>query len=181
MTTGPATPDHPGQEATPLPGVVWGVDVGLARVGVASGDPDGVLATPVETVAVAPAPAALDRVVELVRQEERSTGVVVGLPRHLDGHESTSAAEARRWATALASRLGPTIRVWLVDERLSTVAASRGMRQAGVRSKEQRTRIDQAAAVEILQMSLDAWRRGSRIGELVPGRKPRRRAAGRTP
>ena len=96
MTTGPATPDHPGQEATPLPGVVWGVDVGLARVGVASGDPDGVLATPVETVAVAPAPAALDRVVQLVRQEERSTGVVVGLPRHLDGHESTSAAEARR-------------------------------------------------------------------------------------
>ena len=98
MTTGPATPDHPGQEATPLPGVVWGVDVGLARVGVASGDPDGVLATPVETVAVAPAPAALDRVVQLVRQEERSTGVVVGLPRHLDGHESTSAAEARRFA-----------------------------------------------------------------------------------
>ena len=49
MTTGPATPDHPGQEATPLPGVVWGVDVGLARVGVAS-------VVIMRTVVVLPAP-----------------------------------------------------------------------------------------------------------------------------
>ncbi|WP_374929647.1 Holliday junction resolvase RuvX [Kytococcus sedentarius] len=181
MNSAPEHPGHAGQEHSPLPGVVWGVDVGLARVGVARCDPQGVLATPVETVSVGEGQAALDRVLGLVREDERSTGVVVGLPRHLDGHESTSAAEARRWAKHLAAALGPAVRVWLVDERMSTVAASRGMRQAGVRAKEQRDRIDQAAAVEILQMSLDAWRGGSRIGELVPGRKPRRRAAGNTP
>ncbi|WP_462417689.1 Holliday junction resolvase RuvX [Kytococcus sp. Marseille-QA3725] len=162
-------------DPSPLPGVVWGVDVGLARVGVARSDPDGVLATPVETVAVTEDGAAPERVVELVRDTPASTGVVVGLPRHLDGHESTSAAEARSWARRLAAALGPQVRVWLVDERMSTVSAARGMRASGVRAREQRSRIDQAAAVEILQGALDGWRRGSAVGELVPGRKPRRR------
>lgn len=173
------SPDQqPGVPAptSPLPGVVWGVDVGQARVGVARSDPDGILATPVETVPVADAEgAALEHVVHLVRTDERSTGVVVGLPRHLDGHESTSAAQARRWATSLAAALGPHVRVWLVDERMSTVAASRGMRSAGVKAADQRSRIDQAAAVEILQGSLDSWSRGSTMGEPVAGRKPRRR------
>lgn len=163
---------------SPLPGVVWGIDVGLARVGVAQGDPAGVLASPVRTVVVGPAgqEAAREEVIALVREVRGSTGIVIGLPRHLDGHESTSAELARTWARSLAAALGPAVRVWLVDERMSTVSATRGMRASGVSAREQRSRIDQAAAVEILQGALDGWRRGTAVGELVPGRKPRRRA-----
>lgn len=173
MTDTHTTPDA---GESPLPGVVWGVDVGMARVGLARADREGLLASPVRTVPVDEGDTALQEVVDLVREESASTGVVVGLPRHLDGHESTSAAEARRWATHLARALGPQVRVWLVDERMSTVAASRAMRESGVRQREQRSRIDQAAAVEILQGALDAWRRGSAVGEQVVGRKPRRRS-----
>ena len=87
--------------------------------------------------------------------------VVVGLPRHLSGSEGASAGDARSFAAALARRLAP-VPVRLVDERLSTVTAQRGLRDAGLTGKRAaRTRrevVDQAAAVVILQSALDAER-----------------------
>lgn len=144
-------------------GVRLGIDVGSVRVGVAASDPDGLLASPVETVR----PGDLDRVAELVA-ERGAFEVVVGLPRSLSGGEGASAAAAREYASSLAARLVP-VPVRLVDERLTTVSAERGLRASGVRARRGRSVVDQAAAVVILQHALDAERAtGKPPGQTVP-------------
>ncbi|HEU4489268.1 MAG TPA: Holliday junction resolvase RuvX [Jiangellales bacterium] len=141
---------------TVRPGVRLGVDVGTVRVGLAASDAAGVLATPVETVRRGHGD--LDRIAE-VAADRGAVEVVVGLPRSLSGSEGAAAGAARQFATALARRLSE-IPVRLVDERLSTVTATRGMRAAGVSARRGRAAVDQAAAVVILQDALDTERAG---------------------
>jgi putative Holliday junction resolvase len=140
------------------------------RVGVASCDPDGILATPVATVArqspelptVEDAaegriPADLREIVGLIGEYD-AVEVVLGLPVTLAGVEGPSAIYARAYAQVLAMLISP-IPVTLTDERMSTAAASRRLSESGVRGRRQRTVVDQAAAVEILQRWLDERRR----------------------
>ncbi|GAA3631623.1 Holliday junction resolvase RuvX [Streptomyces fenghuangensis] len=142
------------------------VDVGDARIGVASCDPDGLLATPVETVPGRDVPAARRRLAELVAEYE-PLEVVVGLPRSLNGREGPAAARVRAFAQGLAEAVAP-VTVRLVDERMSTVTAAQSMRASGVSSKKGRGRIDQAAAVVILQSALETERVSGRApGECV--------------
>jgi putative holliday junction resolvase len=136
------------------------VDVGDARIGVASSDPDGLLATPVETVPGHDLPAARRRLAALVTEYE-PIEVVAGLPRPLKGGEGPAAAKVRGFAEELARHITP-VPVRLVDERLSTVTAAKGMRASGVSSKKGRSRLDQAAAVVILQSALDTERMSGR-------------------
>ena len=91
--------------------------------------------------------------------------MVVGLPRTLADRTGDAARDAIELADALAQRIAP-VPVRLADERLTTVTAQRRMREAGVRSKDQRAVIDQAAAVAILQGWLD--RRRARLPEYRP-------------
>jgi len=142
------------------------VDVGDARIGVAASDPDGLLATPVETVPGRDLPAARRRLAALAEEYE-PIEVVVGLPRSLSGREGPAAAKVRGFAEELARFLTP-LPVRLVDERLSTVTAQQGMRASGVSSKKGRSRVDQAAAVVILQNALDTERSsGTAPGQCV--------------
>ncbi|TDC79334.1 Holliday junction resolvase RuvX [Streptomyces hainanensis] len=136
------------------------VDVGEARIGVASCDPDGVLATPVETVPGRDVPAAQRRLAALVAEYE-PIEVIVGLPRSLAGGEGPAAARVRGFAEETARRVAP-VPVRLVDERMSTVTAARAMRASGVSAKKGRSRIDQAAAVVILQNALESERASGR-------------------
>ena len=136
------------------------VDVGEARIGVASCDPDGVLATPVETVPGRDVPAAQRRLAELVAEYE-PLEVIVGLPRSLAGGEGPAAARVRAFVQETARRVAP-VPVRLVDERMSTVTAARAMRASGVSAKKGRSRIDQAAAVVILQNALESERASGR-------------------
>ncbi|WHM39677.1 Holliday junction resolvase RuvX [Streptomyces sp. BPTC-684] len=138
------------------------IDVGDARIGVASCDPDGVLATPVETVPGRDVPAAHRRLRRLVEEYE-PIEVVVGLPRSLSGGEGPAAVKVRKFAGELAKGIAP-IPVRLVDERMTTVTATQGLRASGVKAKKGRSFIDQAAAVVILQNALEA--------ERVSGRPP---------
>lgn len=131
------------------------MDVGKVRIGVASCDPDGILATPVETVPRGDAD--LRRLATLVAEYE-AVEVVVGLPVNLAGREGPAAVDVREYAQALGRAIAP-VPVRLSDERMSTVVASRRLTERGVRGKRQRAVVDQAAAVEILQSWLDAQRR----------------------
>jgi len=178
---------HPSApERHPERGVRLGVDVGSVRVGVAMSDPDGILATPVRTLAreAGTSPAAGSPDVEAIAQlvvEHAAVGVVVGLPRSLSGDEGPSAAVARAYAAVVAARVAP---VWvrLVDERLTSVDAHRVLRDSGVAGRRQRAVVDQAAAVLILQTALDTERStGTPPGELVGTgrRKPRTKDARR--
>jgi putative pre-16S rRNA nuclease len=135
-----------------------GIDVGSVRVGVALSDPDGVLATPLATVARDVARGSdLDTIAGLVAEHD-VVGVVVGLPRTLAGREGPAAEAAREFAAALTARLDAGVPVVFSDERLTTVVATRQMRESGRRGRRQRAVVDQVAAVAILQGWLDARR-----------------------
>ncbi|MFG1781327.1 Holliday junction resolvase RuvX [Rhodococcus oryzae] len=145
--------DQPGD---PGRGRRIGVDVGSVRIGVAASDPDGILATPVETVARAKSRADrsdIERLAAIVAEYE-AVEVIVGLPRTLRGESGTAAGLASKFAAQLRDRLAP-IPVRMTDERFTTVTASRALRESGVKAKGQRSVIDQAAAVAILQGWLD--------------------------
>ena len=136
------------------------------RIGVAASDPDGILATPVETVERDRRNKAgrhVRRLAQLVGELE-AVEVVVGLPRTLADRSGSSAHDAIEVADELARRIAPTP-VRLADERLTTVVAQRSLRDAGVRAKGQRAMIDQAAAVGILQNWLDQRRAALRTRE----------------
>ncbi len=142
------------------------VDVGDARIGVASCDPDGLLATPVETVPGKDAPAARRRLAAIVAEYE-PIEVVVGLPKSLSGREGPAAAKVRAFARDVAKAIAP-VPVRLVDERMSTVTATQGLRASGVKSRKGRSVVDQAAAVVILQSALETEQTSGRApGETV--------------
>lgn len=154
-------PDRPGDpDQDPGRGRRVGIDVGSVRIGVACSDPDAVLATPVETVRRDRSGKHLRRLAALVT-ELGAVEVVVGLPRTLADRTGASALDAIDLADQLARRIAPTP-VRLADERLTTVAAQRSLRAAGVRARAQRAVIDQAAAVAILQSWLDQRRAATR-------------------
>lgn len=139
------------------PGVRLGVDVGKARVGVAVSDRDGLLATPVATLARQDAD---ERSFRILVEEHGVMEIVVGLPLSLNGGDTASTTDARELANSIASWIGVPVR--LVDERLSTVSAQRALRDSGRRSKGSRPVIDQVAAVIILQNALDSERSSGR-------------------
>ncbi len=150
------------------PGARLGVDVGSVRIGVAVCDPDGVLASPLETIHRDRGRSDLRRFAELVR-ELRPIEVVVGLPLSLSGRRTAAAAAAAGYAAELAEVAGE-VPVRLVDERLTTVTAHDNLARAGLRSRARRGVVDQAAAAIILQSALDAERAsGNPPGELVKG------------
>jgi putative holliday junction resolvase len=144
-------------------GVRLAVDWGDVRIGVAACDPDGLLAYPLTTIR-----AGADEVADLsaLVAEHAPLEVLVGLPRSLDGREGPAAATARKRAGRLAAAVGVPVR--LVDERLTTVTASRRLRAGGRTARQQRAVVDAAAAAAILEQGLALERaRGEAPGELV--------------
>jgi putative Holliday junction resolvase len=143
-----------------------GVDVGRARIGVARTDPDGMIATPVETVPrAADGTADVDAILAHV-DELGAFEVIVGLPLSLSGGDTPSTTDARDFAAVLAGRSPVPVR--LVDERLSTVSAQGALRASGRKGRAQRSVIDQVAAVIIVQHALDLERSSGRPpGHLV--------------
>jgi putative Holliday junction resolvase len=138
-------------------GVRVALDIGDARIGVASSDPHGILATPVETVKRGPGD--LARITALVTELE-AFEIVIGLPRSLSGGEGPAAAKIRATAelvrqNVLTRTVGETPAVRLVDERFSTVTAEQQLRERGKKGSKRRAVVDQAAAVVILQHALD--------------------------
>jgi len=156
------SPDRPGPD-DPGRGRRLGVDVGTVRIGVASSDPDGIMATPLETVKRERTGRHLRRLVALV-QENGVVEVIVGLPRTLADRSGSSARDAVEMADKLAELIAP-VPVRLADERLTTVSAQRALRDAGVRAKNQRAMVDQVAAVGILQTWLDQRRSALRVAD----------------
>ena len=153
-----------------LQGVRLGIDWGQARIGVAACDAAGVLAFPVETIT----PASDARVVRTrltaIVEEYEPVVAYLGLPLHLRGAEGESAAKARGQARWLA-RAFPGMTVYLVDERMTTVSATRQLQEAGRSARAQRSVIDQVAAVAILNHALDTERlTGARAGERIEGK-----------
>ena len=139
-------------------GVRLALDIGDVRIGVASSDPHGILATPVETVHRGPGD--LDRIAALAAELE-AVEIVVGLPRSLSGGEGPAAVKIRETAELVRAKVqagNADTAVRLVDERFTTVTAERMLRERGKKGSKRRAVVDQAAAVVILQHALDLER-----------------------
>jgi putative Holliday junction resolvase len=129
---------------------ILGVDFGRARIGVAVSDELGLLAHPVTTI-----PASRDAAQQIneIAREKNVERVVVGLPRHMNGSVGETAGEALAFAEKLRKLLPCEVVTW--DERLTTIAANRALRDGGQKTRDSRSFVDQVAAQMILQGYLD--------------------------
>ncbi|MGO1226579.1 MAG: Holliday junction resolvase RuvX [Brachybacterium sp.] len=161
----PGNGEESRQQPPSLPrGVRLGVDVGDVRVGLARSDLDGMIATPVETLA---RDTAVGRVLAEAAELDAHV-IMVGLPRSLNGTEGVAAQKARTFAVELAAG-SPELEVRLIDERLTTVSAHKALHSSGRKGRKHRQVVDQVAAVMILQQALDIERStAARAGERVP-------------
>jgi putative Holliday junction resolvase len=133
-------------------GRTLGLDVGTKTIGVACSDATGLLASPVRTLRRQSVAADVEVLAALLA-ERGADRVVVGLPYELDGSEGRSARLARQVGDALALRAQVPV-VW-IDERYSSVEATRQLADAGVFGSRRKAVVDQQAAVLILQSWLD--------------------------
>ena len=132
-----------------------GVDYGKRRIGLAVSDPTGTLATPIDTLVRRKGKRPpLKRMAEIARERDVDM-LVVGLPLDLKGNENEWCAEVRQVGDALALRR--EVPVAYVDERFSSVQAEQAIRSIGLRkrAREDKARVDAAAAAVILQSWLD--------------------------
>ena len=126
------------------------VDLGAARTGVAVSDELGMLAQPWKTL---PGGAASLEAVVAAAAELKPGRILVGLPRNMDGTYGPAAEGARSFAENLRARVDCPVDLW--DERLTTVAAQRSLRESGRKARDQRGVVDQVAAQILLQSWLD--------------------------
>ena len=125
-------------------------DYGEVRIGVAVCDPDGILATPLATLQ-SKDPQIKKQIADLIDEYEPAK-IYVGQPKLLSGEDGTAVAKVLVFTEMLT--LNFDIPVILVDERLSTVSATKQLRESGVNARDARSVIDAAAAVAILEQGL---------------------------
>jgi putative Holliday junction resolvase len=129
---------------------ILALDFGRARIGAAISDELQLLAHPLETI---PADKqAASRVAQIVR-EKSVDHVVVGIPRQMSGAIGIAANQVLQFVEKLRAILPCPVVTW--DERLTTVAAERALREAGKKTRQTRSYVDQVAAQMILQGYLD--------------------------
>lgn len=130
---------------------ILGVDWGERRIGLAVSDPSGTIASGLDTVSVRSADDAVERVAAVARAEEVER-VVVGLPLLMSGQRGSAAEAAQSFADALARRTGLPVATY--DERLTSALSARRLKETGVRTGHARKKVDQGAAVALLESYL---------------------------
>jgi putative Holliday junction resolvase len=135
---------------------VAAIDLGKVRVGVALSDELGLLAHPRPALAGGNQKRLLAELARLAR-DEKIERFLVGLPLNRRGGEGREALRARKFAQALADATGRQVE--LVDERMSTVEATRRLREVGISAKKGRSLVDGVAAAVLLQAWLDLTER----------------------
>jgi putative Holliday junction resolvase len=131
-----------------------GIDYGDSRIGLSISDELASFAHPYRTVQCD------SKVFHEIRQiveRERITGIVIGLPKNMDGTLGQSAAKAKAFGGELALVI-PATNITFWDERLTTIEAQRALHAAGKNAKQSKKMIDQVAAQILLQSYLDSLR-----------------------
>ena len=132
-----------------------GLDLGTKTIGVALSDRMLTVATPTETIKRKKFTADAERLVALLKDREIG-GIVLGLPRNMDGSEGPRCQSTRAFARNFSRLWDGPITYW--DERLSTVAAERALLEADTSCAKRAELIDHVAASYILQGALDRLR-----------------------
>ena len=137
-------------------GRVLGVDFGEARTGLAVSDRSRLLASGIGNIPGG----GLEKSAELIvaaAAEQQAVAVVIGLPVNMNGTEGPRAERCRRLAEMIAER-NPALAIALLDERMTTMAASRFLNETDTRGKKRKGVIDTLSAQIILQNALDRLR-----------------------
>ena len=132
-----------------------GLDLGTKTIGVAISDSLRLTATPIETIKRVKFTADAARLTDMITEREIG-GIILGLPRNMDGSEGPRCQSTRAFARNLSRICDLPIGFW--DERLSTVAAEKALLEADTSRKRRAEVIDHVAASYILQGSLDRLR-----------------------
>lgn len=128
------------------------LDIGEKRIGVAVSDPSGTIAQGVAVITrTGKQNKDLRRLVELF-QEYQCTGLVIGLPLHMNGRAGEEAEKIKEFGDLLGEKCGVTPVFW--DERLTTVQAERSLLQMDLSRRRRRQVIDQVAAAILLESFL---------------------------
>ena len=138
--------------ALPNTGALIGLDLGTKTIGVAVSDGLRSVASPLETIKRKKFTVDADQLTSLIKARDIK-GVVLGLPRNMDGTEGPRCQSTRAFARNFAALWPGPISFW--DERLSTIAAERALLEADTTRKRRSEVIDHVAAGYILQGALD--------------------------
>lgn len=134
---------------------ILALDYGTHRVGVAISDPLGIIATALPFLSIQPSKKEFSqKFQQLLKEYNDVTQILVGMPRNMDGSYGESAKQAQAFIELLKSLTSIPIKT--IDERLSTVQASRLLHEAGLDSRKQKDKIDSASARVLLQQFLDS-------------------------
>ena len=134
-------------------GRILGVDFGDTRTGLAVSDTSRFLASGIGYVSPGGIVKTAEKVAEVAR-EQKVSAIVVGLPKNMDGSEGFRAERCREFAELLRERL-TDIPVAMMDERMTTMSASRYLNETNTRGQKRKGVIDTLSAQIILQNTLD--------------------------
>ena len=130
-------------------------DYGDVRIGVAVSDPDSILSSPLTTLKATDKNLS-SQISQIITEIEPVT-IYVGRPSLLSGNDGVATEKATEFVSLL--RTITQVPIELIDERMSTISASRNLREAGRSAKESKDAIDMAAAVAILEFAIDIAKR----------------------
>ncbi len=134
-------------------GRILGVDFGDTRTGLAVSDASRFLASGIGYVSPGGIQKTADKVAEVAR-EQKVSAIVVGLPKNMDGSEGFRADRCREFADLLRQQL-EDVPVAMIDERMTTMSASRYLNETNTRGQKRKGVIDTLSAQIILQNALD--------------------------
>ena len=140
-------------------GKILGVDFGDKRTGLAVCDKTRFLASGIGQISVGGMQKTAERITEIIKEENITGGVVVGLPVNMNGSYGPRAEHAQKFASILAEKLAAaglsSLPIVMLDERMTTMAASRYLNETDTRGQKRKSVIDTLSAEIILQNALD--------------------------
>jgi putative holliday junction resolvase len=136
-----------------FPGRILALDVGRKRIGLALSDPLGITAQGLPNLARKNKRSDLEALARLAAEHEVEL-FLIGNPLHMSGDAGRQAEWVREFADTLAAHTGVPMRLW--DERLTTVEASRVLRESGIGIEKRARAVDRLSAVILLQSYLDS-------------------------
>jgi len=129
-----------------------GIDYGTVRIGLALSDPTGTLASPLQFLENQSPQQVTTALSELI-QTHQIAGLVIGLPRNMDGTYGPSAQKVRDFIGQIQKSI--SVPITPIDERLTTAQASKQLSGIGLNQKQLRKKVDSSSACLILQQYLD--------------------------
>ena len=137
----------------PLKGRILALDLGKKRIGLALSDPLGITAQGLPTLERTNIRSDMDALAKLIADRE-VTEILMGQPLHMSGREGRQVEYTREFADRLADRTGVPITYW--DERWTTVAAQRVLKESGASTGKRSRAVDRLSAVILLSSYLDS-------------------------